>query len=976
MSARSILTVVGQAVGSYFGPIGAAIGGMIGGALGGAIDGPVHSSQQILEDLGAVKFDYGSSWPRMFGRYRFKIAPIWSSAKRPIAHDEEVGGKSSGPTAVNTTYTYQQDWLCWAPLNAIGWARVWIDGQLKASRLADADAATLAASASTTAWASITFFDGNAAQMPWPIYEAAVGTANAVAYRHRPTLGFESLDLGASGQPRLVEVEFVTAADSGTAFTRLESYFDGDDSTDISAYSNGAGTLTGGGIALGAFEATNGLTGRLVYESATLAGDGTSAITVECYANFTDLGAFAYSPFLEYCYNTGAYSSSFFRLNVDAAGVYLQRPSDIITLSGPLTGRHHFRMVFGGAHSQAIYIDGFEAYSLAGSGGLSAGSDGRLTLGAPIGVNHISFTIDEFAVRFTEMNTGAFTAPTPHIDPPDGGTVDPQTVDLADLVSSEALLEWTGEPGALSANDIDVSELVGTEVTGFATSGSPRESIAQAMDNYYFGCVCSDKLYFRDRGAASVATIAFDHTGMGVGQAGEPFTGLDRSNDLEVASQVAFTSPDLLRDYEPGTQHSDRLIGESFELRRYQSAFVFTPPEQKGRSDTMVLDARVASNTAKVSLDDRHVEFEPFDVWTQLDEQGNSYRIRAERETYADGVREFDVVLDDATVLSSVGITTETDVRAITIAPPADAELVLLDIPILQNADAATSGPYAAVRGSGRYGGAALYRAPDDLLFARIATVLSSAVIGDTTTALGDGPARNEFDTANTVRVRLRGGALTSSTRDAVLDQGANAFAFVKADGTVEILQAVDTALVSTDVYDFSNLLRGRRGTEHAMTGHAVGEVVVLLKTSSGIARMPDDITDIDLVRYFKAVALGRTTDSVTSQAFTDTGVALKPFSPVNLRQNLDDPAQVRITWDRRTRYLVNFPRTIEIPLGEDSESYDAELRDGSNTLVDSVTSLADPEWALPAGSYAGHIVTVYQKSASIGRGYPVSLNL
>ena len=214
MTARAGLTVVGQVAGAFVGgPIGAAIGGAIGGIVGGMIDGPQRTTQALLDDLGAVKFDYGSSWPRLYGVYRVKLTPIWSSDKRAVAHEEEVNSKG-GPDQVNKTFTYEQDWLCWAPLNATGWARIWINGKLRASRLADADADTIEASAAQPAWADVTFFDGAADQLPWAVYEAAVGTADACAYRYRPTLAFSSLDLGTSGQPPLIEVEFVSGDSS------------------------------------------------------------------------------------------------------------------------------------------------------------------------------------------------------------------------------------------------------------------------------------------------------------------------------------------------------------------------------------------------------------------------------------------------------------------------------------------------------------------------------------------------------------------------------------------------------------------------------------------------------------------------------------------------------------------------------------------------------------------------------------------
>ena len=124
---------------------------------------------------------------------------MWSSSKRTIEHVEEVDAKG-GPVAENTTFTYEQDWLCWAPINAIGFSRIWVNGSLRYSVLADTSDETFEASQEATNWGSVTFLDGNSAQMPWAPYEAAVGTANAQGFRGRPANGSGSLN-GGSHEP-------------------------------------------------------------------------------------------------------------------------------------------------------------------------------------------------------------------------------------------------------------------------------------------------------------------------------------------------------------------------------------------------------------------------------------------------------------------------------------------------------------------------------------------------------------------------------------------------------------------------------------------------------------------------------------------------------------------------------------------------------------------------------------------------------
>jgi hypothetical protein len=65
-----------------------------------------------------------------------------------------------------------------------------------------------------------------------------------------------------------------------------------------------------------------------------------------------------------------------------------------------------------------------------------------------------------------------------------------------------------------------------------------------------------------------------------------------------------------------------------------------------------------------------------------------------------------------------------------------------------------------------------------------------------------------------------------------VLDAGANACLIGS-----EIVQFRDASLVSAGVYTLKGLLRGRRGTEASMTGHASGERFVLLR-ATGLRRI------------------------------------------------------------------------------------------------------------------------------------------
>ena len=1186
MTARAGLTVVGQIVGaSVGGALGAAIGGAVGSLVGGALDGPTRNTQALLDDLSALKFDYGSTWPRIYGRYRVKVTPIWSSTKRPIAHDTEVNSKG-GPDQINRTFTYEQDWLCWAPLNAVGWARIWINGKLRASRLSDADADTIEASAATPAWADVTFFDGAADQLPWAVYEAAVGTDNACAYRYRPTIAFSSLDLGTGGQPPLIEVEFVQGVvdtDTGLAIRYAHQVAEVDalrgDLQPFGALAlgttSGVSGLFGENVRVYSINSVGALIGindtaRPIALFAGGLGSGTAALMVfgtdDPYAcGFSAIGNgvsfdvelphtenwlgtselrfatranllavttsvaigngpndFDFDAFYEgnqgriYIYDlTGALIDSI-EAGIPVESIALADSScwalyggnvyPFTGLGGTVVAGDAFAAPSGTDHvlfcstagklhcvnaAAEVYLRDADAWALlctlgdgtatdlGSTGGTQYGADGTYVYIAK-GIEVARETVDNWyylrpqpglypegfpsygvaLAYFADYYWSSFPWGTPeqpratkdhlivdlgssppasgydeahaynlscsvlygypwvgdgdyrwinneatqvdlYIDrlpsspgelPPKymhdlyrqrfGDVVTPEAVPLSEIVLAEETLSWSGEAGALASGQIDVSDLTSTLATGFLATGSPRESVAQLMDVFYFGVVCSDKLYHRLRGAASIGTVTADDTGAGVGRAGDIFAGLERGNDLEQAMQVAVTGPNVLTDYEPGTEISDRLVGVSVELRRYTTAVVFSPAERKGRADTMVLDGRVASHTGQVALDDRHVEKEVFDVWIQTDDEGNTYRVRAERETYADGVHTFDVVLDDATVLASVGITTETDKRALTIAPAADTEALLIDAPIVRDADDAR-GFYALGRAAeaGRWTGYGLFASADGITYASAASSSSAGTWGTCSVVPGAGPGARMFDETSAIVVDVGDGTLASSTRDAVLnDTAVNAFV-IGADGRWLFGQFRDAALVSAGVYRLTGLLLGGFGTEQHLGTQLAGDTFALMRYTDGLLRVPTSAVDQDALRYYKPVSVGQAISAAVAQTFTEHELGKKPRSPVDVRASRAS-GDITFTWQRRSRLQVRAigAAGILIPLGEESEAYSIDVyADGTfatvlRTLTSSTPSVAysaaqqTTDFGSPQASVS---VAVHQLSSAVGRGFP-----
>jgi hypothetical protein len=205
--AQLIIAAAGAAIGGALVPgviglgiTGASAGWTIGSLIGSAFAPAQKSQGPRLNDLSVSSSAYGTPIPYVQGSPRIAGQIVWASTKREIATTTRQGGKGGGKQKV-TTYTYEVDLLILLTDNIIpGITRIWSNGKLIWNKSLTADAATIAASDSTPAWTRITAYTGSASQLPDPTYEAAVGTANAPAYRGRGSVFIQGLQLGSSGQ--------------------------------------------------------------------------------------------------------------------------------------------------------------------------------------------------------------------------------------------------------------------------------------------------------------------------------------------------------------------------------------------------------------------------------------------------------------------------------------------------------------------------------------------------------------------------------------------------------------------------------------------------------------------------------------------------------------------------------------------------------------------------------------------------------
>lgn len=998
--AQLAIAAVGAALGNAFIPpllgiSGAGIGWALGSALGATLTRP-RQQKPPVGDLSAPELQYGAPLPRVWGTIATAGSLAWMSDKRATEETAEVG-KGGGDT-VTTGYSYSADMMFVVAAESgdgLVLTRVWRNGKLVYSRRAGATGDTYVQSDTTDVWDDIELRDGNAAQTPWPIYEAAVGTADALAYRRRATVCITNARFGNSPTPPAYLFEIATEATAapGDVFWLLN--FDGTvgatTATDTSSWAHSVTLADMEQSAYAAFGATGAANKTLASgsfgtstTSASVGWAPTQNLTLEGWVRFA--GSIGNGNFTPGGVTLNTADALSWTVDDDVAPdvkrvtlrVFGQSSStvDVAAPDYPVPTAAFFHWAIdwqGSTKTATLYINGAAVLAHTYSAALPAATSiTGMTAGAGPGGAHTAGDLAIDGVRFTR-NVRRYTANfTPPASPPtdDSGNVyTPGTADLQDVVRDLC----TAAP-PLAAAVLDTAALSGVAVRGFAAVGSPRQALEQLASAYYFGCTSDSKLKFKRRGGASAATIAYADLGAGVGQAAEEPIGLTRGNDREIPRKLALSYSNWNADHEQGTVTGDRGAGSETQVDTAELAMVLTPAEAQVIADAWAMDRRAAATTLKPAVTDYYAALECTDVVTLTDSDGSTYRARIVAEDYAGGVKALECVLDDASVFTQPGLASDYATPTISLALASDTTLRLLDIPLLRDADNDAGYYYAVARSnpSGAWSGATVNESADGTSYAQVAMVTSEAVMGTATTVLAAWTGGNVMDHANSVTISINGTA-SSYTDDQLLAGSARAWLIGD-----EILYARTATLVSPGVYTLSNLLRYQRGTEWAV--HAAGERVVALDAAK-LRRGPREAAQIGLAYSFKAPSFGRSLAATSAQSFTDTGEALRPLAPASVEVARDGSNNATLTVRRRTRLSHRFLAAgIDTPLGESSEAYSVDVYSSGayTTVVRTLTASGTNVLTYSAANQTSDGLTpgatlylaAYQVSATVGRGH------
>jgi hypothetical protein len=394
--------------------------------------------------------------------------------------------------------------------------------------------------------------------------------------------------------------------------------------------------------------------------------------------------------------------------------------------------------------------------------------------------------------------------------------------------------------------------------------------------------------------------------------------------EAPVEARVRFI--DAARDYLIAGVSARRLDRAEGGVVTLEAPLVLDASSAEAMAQRVLADQRAGSETLQIGVGPADLALEPgdrvqfshevFEIVRTEDAEARHIELRRARAT-ADAM------------LAGV----DPSAQLVPPAAPTPA-FAVLDLPPLPN-DESEERPLVAVFASPWLGAHEAYAGVGQT---RRAVLTAPAIMGELVWALWPGPV-DRWDIGNVIRIALYGGALSSVTRDDVLN-GANVFA-IEADGEWEIVQAAHCELVAPGVYELHTFLRGRQGSAHAMRApHPVGARIV--KLDARLARADIAAHEWHEQLAFTAPPAGAlpTSNRVASLVAALPHAGARPWAPVHLRAARDGAGDVAISWVRCARIGGDAWGPGEPPLGFGAEGYVLEILDGGDPIRTETTSV------------------------------------
>lgn len=527
--------------------------------------------------------------------------------------------------------------------------------------------------------------------------------------------------------------------------------------------------------------------------------------------------------------------------------------------------------------------------------------------------------------------------------------------------------------------DFDASGLRGA-VDGFVVDRimSPRAALEPLMLARFFDAAeCEGVIRFRHFDGMETTVLAPGELAV-ADESAVPGYRLTRGQETELPLSAKILYIDGDSEYRQAAVEARRLAARSERVSSAALPMVLTQAEAQAIADVWLQKTWSERERAVLSLPPSLLALDPGDVVT-LELPERDVRCRLISLTDA-GAREAAGVAHEASLFGAAPAAPERG-STTTMAPGWGTPLVIfMDLPLITGEETPHA-PRVAVAADPWPGGVAIYKSAG-VGFALDRVLTRQATIGRTATPLMPGPA-GRWDEGNGLTVELVSGELASADAMAVL-AGANAAALETPEGEWEVIQFRDAVLTAPDTYLLSGLLRGQAGTEAAMRAPlAAGARFVLLDESVNELGLGDAERGLAREWAYGPAPLPFDDPLYASVTQAIDGAGLRPLSPVHIRAAREADGTISIRWTRRTRIGGDSWQGIDVPLAEETEAYEIEIRDGDT--VKRIIAASSPHESYGTAEQLADFggtdftsidLTLYQLSRTYGRGTGRSVRL
>lgn len=561
-------------------------------------------------------------------------------------------------------------------------------------------------------------------------------------------------------------------------------------------------------------------------------------------------------------------------------------------------------------------------------------------------------------------------------------TLNAQSAKLHDIITDECALV------GIASGDLDLSGLTNHDVRGYRQSGGIRGALEQLQAAFPFDVLQSGyKIKFKDRGGAAGLTVPESDLGAHTGSDTPVRFSTLLEMPTQVPAKVKFNFLNADREYDPDEQSASYTAQDVKNSYSVSLPLVMTATEAIRAADVLLKKEQIERTSVSpfwLPPTDAYRKLEAADV-VDVVAQGRTHTVRLTKVTnLPDGRIECEGRLTaSAAYVSSAEAQDSLALGQSLVALKGSSELILLDIPRM-TVDQDVPGISAGMFGYSTAwpGGVALRSDDSGESFSTVAAFdTKTEVFTVSGTPASVLPYTVDVTTVLTVTPDWPGADLYSITETQLYAMG-NIAAY-GADGRWEIV-AFKTVVDNTGSYTISDFLRGRFGTEWAMSMHADGDKLVMLDIDAqDFMGLP--LSAINSPRLWRGVTSGASVDSVADLADTYEAHNLKPYAPCDLngwRTALD--GDWTLEFQPRSRTPVEIFSGLPTPSGETISSYELDIYDAAYSTVKRTITSATPSFSysgalqvLDFGTIQGTVyVKGYQLSATVGRGYPLVASL